>query len=185
MLIFAVLAGTILAIALLFIALRYAGARRDVRLRPAFEKRLDLLLWTAGAWTRSCHDLAVSGYAERPEDVRLMLLLPKPGEHWYIHRHPTKGYRISVSDHVEGGRPARLDYPSGIRRSREPWLTAKLEHLHELLARLPPPRTHEEWMRKSREDSEAFAARMAEMDRELAAATIGFPSLDDPMDDMD
>lgn len=185
MLFFAVSAATIVALALAFVALRSRASRQDARLRPPFEKRLDVLLWKAGAWTRSCHDLAVSGYAERPEDVRLMLLMPSPGEFWYIHRHPTKGYRISVSERVEGDRSTRLDYPGGLRRSREPWLKAKLAHLHEILARLPPPRTHEEWMRKSQEDREAFAARMAEMDRELASVSAGFPSLDDPMDDMD
>ena len=181
---FAVLAATIVALALVVAALRARASRRDARLRLIFEKRLDILLWKAGAWTRSCHDLAASGYADRFEDVRLMLLMPNPGECWYVHNHPGRGVSVSVSDPAEGGKRVTLRYPGGFRWSREPWLKAKLAHLHEILARLPPPRTHEEWMRKSREDQEAFAAKMAEMDRELASVA-GFPSLDDPMDDMD
>lgn len=165
--------------------------RRNARLRPDVERRLDLLIWAANEWKGTCHDFAPSGIGDGAR--RLLHLTPSPDEHWFISRHPKKGACISLpvaKDDGPSGKGIAM-YPAygWSSWSREPWLKAKLDHLEEIIARLPPPRTHEEWMRMSQERHEAFMAECAafdaRMEKELAEIRAAYPSLDDPLDDMD
>jgi hypothetical protein len=114
----------------------YVAKKRLAAMRPAVERRLDLLIWAYTNW-----DLCLRGgvtvdciYVARDKArVRFLYLTPSEGEAWRVEIHPRKGVRLWVPViSAESGRPRPpVVYPDRRRWSREPWLQAKTQHLLE------------------------------------------------------
>lgn len=166
---------------------RHLSARRLRRIRPVFQDGLAALIRATRRWPKSEYELVdydTDRYPEMKRFWRTVTLRPEPDTCWRIQIEPKRGYRLEWR---VGEKPA-AHFPGELAWSKEPWIKEAFDRLLAAIAALPAPRTFEEFLRKRQEE---HAAYMAELDAERAAwerhrETRGsFPSLDDPLDDMD
>lgn len=162
-------------IAAFFAVLHYfVTVRPRDRLRPIFQKELSALIITAQHWQGSEYDL-VNDDTDRDHDPdrtwRVLRFRPRDDVRWRIQIRPDRGYQLEL---CIKGQP-KLWFPEFGGWRDEPWTRAEMGALLSAVAKLPPPRTQAEHLEETRRVLKASSAKRA----------ADFPSLDDPMDDME
>ena len=185
-----ILALLALTVALLIFRLRIHARANRKALGKLMELRLEGLKFQVQDWKGCAYELRTYDTDHHPEHDhfwRGITIKPNAATEWSINIDLQKRYRVTV---VQKGQPESW-YPKRYGWSTEPWFKKRIDVILWMIAQLPKPHTFEEWLKRSQDEHQA---KMAEYDRQDAERqrwmaeqqTIGaFPSLDDPMDDMD
>jgi hypothetical protein len=174
--------GVVVVVAAAVALFRRGARKRTSAHTEEAMKKLNELLHAATRWQGSEHDFVPYDSDRKHDDqnrgYRSLTIRLDDKVSWDITIDLQTLYRVKRRWKDAQGENREFCYPSALGFSREQWLKTKVDIVLWYVHEMPPPRTHEEWMAKLRQETAATIART-----EVEAGA--FPSLEDPLDDMD
>ncbi|MFA5854617.1 MAG: hypothetical protein WC866_06110 [Patescibacteria group bacterium] len=186
MLLFLIVLGLVAIVVLVVTLLRLGARKRTFEHAEETKKKLNELLRAVMQWQGSEYDFVPYDsdrkFDDRNRGYRSLTLRPDDKVAWDITTDPQMKCRVKLRWKDAQGEDREFCYPSAMGFSEEQWLKTMVDIVLWYVHEMPPPRTHEEWMAKRRQET---AATIARAEARSVAEGDSFSSLEDPLDDMD